>query len=49
VKIAGGFAADHQAVHELVGKTIDSNPPRVSIDLGLPKIDAVFVRNVIVS
>ena len=34
VKIAGGFAADYQAVHKLVGKIIDSNPPKVSIDLG---------------
>jgi len=33
VKIGGVFGTYHQAVHELVGKIIDSNPPSVSIDL----------------
>jgi len=45
VKIAGGFAADDQAVHKLVGKIIDSNPPRVSIDLGRPSINRIVSRS----
>jgi hypothetical protein len=28
--------ADHQAVHKLVRKVLDSNPPRVDIALGAP-------------
>jgi hypothetical protein len=35
VKVASVFAADHQAVHELVGKIVDSNPPRFR-GCGLP-------------
>ena len=35
VKIAGVFAADHEAVREVVGKIVDE-PARVSIELGGP-------------
>jgi len=36
MKIAGAFAADHQAITWARREVVDSNPPGVSIDLGGP-------------
>jgi hypothetical protein len=36
VKIAGVFAADDEAVPELVGEVVNWKPPTVSIDIGCP-------------
>jgi hypothetical protein len=44
MKITGILIADHQAVHELVGKIVDANSPRDAVDLGRPRIERISGR-----
>jgi hypothetical protein len=41
VKIAGVFISDNQAVHELIWKIVDSNPPNRPVNVRCPGMERI--------